>query len=224
MTASIAAHLTAINERLRRAALAVGRDAGSVRLVAVSKFHSQEVVRSALEAGQRLFGENRVQEAKAKFLPLRATYPDIELHLIGPLQTNKTDDAVRIFDVIDTLDRPQLAEALAKAMQKTGRFLPCFIQINSGHEEQKAGIAPEKLGDFLNLCRDTHGLTVAGLMCIPPQAGDPRSHFAALRRLAEAHGLLHISMGMSADFEAAIGEGATEVRIGTAIFGERKKP
>jgi PLP dependent protein len=221
---SIATHIVALRKRLRKTALAAGRSGDSVHLVAVSKFHAEQAVRAALDAGQRLFGENRVQEAKAKFPHLRAAYPDIELHLIGSLQTNKADDAVRVFDVIETLDRPELAEALAKAMRKTGRALPCYIEINSGHEAQKAGIAPEKLGDFLRLCRETHNLTVTGLMCIPPLAEDPRPHFAELRRLAEAHGLPHISMGMSADFETAIEEGATEVRIGTAIFGPRKKP
>jgi PLP dependent protein len=221
---SIISNLATTKERLSKAALTAGRDEGSVRLVAVSKFQPEEAICAALEAGHRLFGENRVQEAKAKFMGLRATWPGIELHLIGALQTNKADDAVRVFDVIETLDRPELAEALAKAMKKAGRTIPCYIEINSGGEAQKAGIAPSSLGDFLRLCRDTHKLTITGLMCIPPQAEDPRPYFRELKRLAEAHGLPHVSMGMSADFEAAIAEGATEVRIGTAIFGERKKP
>jgi len=218
---SIASNLTNVTSRLHAAALAAKRDPASVRLIAVSKYHPSESVLAALEAGQRVFGENRVQEAKAKFPPLRAAYPDIELHLIGPLQTNKADDAVRVFDVIEVLDRIELAEALAKAMRKIGRHLPCYIEINIGLEPQKAGIAPEQLSDFLKLCRDKHGLTITGLMCIPPQGDDPQAAFARLRDLAKAHNLPHISMGMSADFESAIREGATEVRIGTAIFGER---
>jgi hypothetical protein len=218
---SIASNIDALQERLRQTALACGREADSVRLVAVSKFHPQESVVAALEAGQRLFGENRVQEARGKFPFLRAAYPDFELHLIGPLQTNKAEEAVKIFDVIETLDRPELAAALAKAMLKTGRRLPCYIEINIGNEPQKAGIAPEQLGDFLRLCREEHGLEIVGLMCIPPQTEGPQPYFAQLKKLADAHNLPHISMGMSADFEAAIRAGATEVRIGTAIFGER---
>ena len=221
---SISANLTAINQRLRDAVHKTGRKADSVRLVAVSKFHDQDKVREALAAGHRLFGENRVQEAKAKFPELRVAHPDIELHLIGPLQTNKADDAVKIFDVIETLDRPQLAEALAKSMRKAGRSLPCLIEVNIGAESQKAGIEPGKIGDFLALCRDRHGLTIMGLMCIPPQGKDPKPYFVEMRRLAEKHGLSQISMGMSGDFEEAIAEGATLVRIGTAIFGERMKP
>lgn len=218
---SIASNLEAIRSRLRTASLASGRKADDVRLVAVSKFHPQEAVFEALRAGHRLFGENRVQEAKGKFPEIRAQYPDIELHLIGPLQTNKADDAVKVFDVIETLDRPSLAEALAKAMKKAQRFLPCYIEINIGKEAQKAGIAPEQLADFLRFCRDQQGLNIIGLMCIPPQGQDPKPYFAQLRHLAATNKLPHISMGMSGDFEAAIAEGATEVRVGTAIFGER---
>jgi pyridoxal phosphate enzyme (YggS family) len=165
-----------------------------------------------------------VQEAKGKFPDLRAACPDIELHLIGPLQTNKAEEAVKIFDVIETLDRPELAAALSKSMRKTGRTLPCYIEINIGNEAQKAGIRPEQLDDFLRLCRDEHGLKVIGLMCIPPQDENPAPHFARMKQLADTHHLPHLSMGMSADFEIAIQEGATEVRVGTAIFGERKKP
>lgn len=219
----ISANLAAIKERLRKAALEAGRDVDAVRLVAVSKFHPAEAIKEALQAGHRLFGENRVQEAKSKFPELRATYPDIELHLIGPLQTNKADEAVKIFDVIETLDRPQLAAALAKAMRKANRSVPCTIEINVGKEPQKAGIDPENLSDFLRLCREEHGLNVIGLMCIPPQGEDPRPYFARLKQLADAHQLSHISMGMSADFETAVREAATEVRIGTAIFGARVK-
>ncbi len=218
---SISDNIASIIARLRQACLDAGRDVSHVQLVAVSKFHPEESVREALQAGQRLFGENRVQEAKAKFPQLRVVYPNLELHLIGPLQTNKADDAVKIFDVIETLDRPELAAALAKSMRKTGRQLPCYIEINIGHEPQKAGIAPEQLSEFLTLCRDTHGLNIIGLMCIPPADQNPQPYFAKLKKLANAHKLPHISMGMSADFECAIREGATEIRVGTAIFGER---
>lgn len=221
---SISANLAKINQRLADTVSAAGRKADSVRLVAVSKFHPQEAVTEALKAGHRLFGENRVQEAKSKYPDLRTTYPDLELHLIGPLQTNKADDAVKIFDVIETLDRPQLATALAKAMKKLSRHLPCLVEVNIGNEPQKAGIAPERLGEFLKFCCDNCGLKIVGLMCIPPQNEDPKPHFKKLRQLAEQHHLPEISMGMSGDFEQAIQEGATIVRVGTAIFGERIKP
>jgi PLP dependent protein len=220
----IATNLAALQHRIESAAKKAGRNAGTVKLIAVSKFHPVETIREALQAGQRLFGENRVQEAKNKFPALRAMYPDMGLHLIGPLQTNKADEAVKIFDVIETLDRPQLAAALSKSMQKTRRNIPCYIEVNIGHEPQKAGIPPDQLKEFLRLCRDEYGLGVAGLMCIPPQTEDPQPHFSALRRLAETHHLPHLSMGMSADFEIAIQEGATEIRVGTAIFGERPQP
>jgi len=216
-------NLDAITTRIIAAARQANRDPASVRLVAVSKFHPQEAVVEVLKAGHYLFGENRVQEAVAKFAPLRAAYPSIELHLIGPLQTNKAEEAVRHFDVIEVLDRPKLAEALAAAMRKTGRSVPCYIEINSGAEPQKAGILPEALPDFLRLCCDDYGLPITGLMCIPPQGDDPRPHFRRLKELADQHALPNISMGMSADFESAIQEGSTEVRIGTAIFGERTK-
>ena len=172
-----------------------------------------------MAAGQYCFGENRVQEAAEKFAALRT--PELELHLIGPLQTNKAEAAVRLFDVIQTLDRAKLAAALAKAIQKTGCHPRLYVEINSGREAQKAGIAPEALDDFLHLCRDVYALTVTGLMCIPPQTDDPVPHFRLLKGLADRHALPHISMGMSADFSQAIACGATEVRIGTAIFGAR---
>jgi pyridoxal phosphate enzyme (YggS family) len=219
----ISTNLTFVRQKLDEAIQKAGRKLSDVRLIAVSKFHDRDAVKVALQAGQRLFGENRVQEARDKFPPLRESYPDIELHLIGPLQTNKAADAVRLFDVIETLDRPALAEALAKAMTKLDRHVPCYIEINIGKEPQKAGIAPEALADFLKLCRDTYSLTVTGLMCIPPEGRDPRPYFVQVRQLAEQHQLSHISMGMSADYEIAIAERATEVRIGTAIFGERPK-
>lgn len=217
----IADNLTALRTRMDDAAAKAGRTAGSVQMIAVSKFHDADAVRHALQAGQRIFGENRVQEAKAKFPQLRQDYPDIELHLIGPLQTNKAADAVKIFDVIQTLDRPELAAALAKAMQKAGRNLPCYIEINSGGEAQKAGIAPDNLPAFLQLCRHEYGLTITGLMCIPPQGEEPLLYFRQLKNMADTHNLPHVSMGMSADFESAIEAGATVIRIGTAIFGER---
>ena len=217
----IAEQLEQIQSRIHMATQAAGRAESDVRLIAVSKFHSQEAVQEAIDAGQRLFGENRVQEAAAKFPPLRAAHPDLELHLIGPLQTNKADDAVKLFDVIETLDRPQLVEALAKSMQKLDRHPSCYIEINIGNEPQKAGIAPEQLGEFLALCR-SRSLNVTGLMCIPPQGEDPRPFFKAIKKMADEYKLPHLSMGMSADYEMAIAAGATEIRLGTAIFGERK--
>jgi len=211
-----------IKQELAAAAQAAGRDAASVKLIAVSKTQSIDAVRTALGAGQRAFGENRVQEAQSKFAGLRSEYPDLELYLIGPLQTNKAEAAVRLFDVIQTLDRPNLADALAKAIVKTGHTPRFCIEVNIGQEPQKSGIAPDQLGEFLNYCRKL-GLQVEGLMCIPPQDQDPAPHFRALRDLAAPHGLKLLSMGMSGDFATAIACGATEVRIGTAIFGKREK-
>lgn len=216
---TIAVNLAATRRAIAEAAIAAGRDPAGVRLIAVSKFHDGAAVQAAMAAGQYCFGENRVQEAAEKFAALRT--PELELHLIGPLQTNKAEAAVRLFDVIQTLDRAKLAAALAKAIQKTGRHPRLYVEINSGHEAQKAGIAPEALDDFLRLCRDAYALTVSGLMCIPPQTDDPAPHFRLLKDLADRHALPHISMGMSADFTQAIACGATEVRIGTAIFGAR---
>ncbi len=218
---AIADNLRFVRKKIMQAALANGRDPSQIKLVAVSKGKTEADVEAAIAAGQLVFGENRVQEAKAKFANLRAANPALELHLIGPLQTNKADDAVRLFDVIQTLDRPSLAEALAKAIKKTGRVPRLYIEVNSGSEPQKAGVAPEDFGSFLDFCRDACGLAVNGVMCIPPQAGDPTPHFLRLKTLAEQYGLAHISMGMSADFETAIRCGATEVRVGSAIFGER---
>ena len=174
-----------------------------------------------LEAGQRLFGENRVQEAAGKWPALRSAFPEIELHLIGPLQTNKVAEAVGLFDAIETLDREKLARALAGEMAKQGRRPACFVQINTGEEPQKAGIAPSLADPFIALCRGELGLPVEGLMCIPPQDADPAPHFALLRAIARRNALAGLSMGMSGDFETAIAAGATHVRIGTAIFGAR---
>ena len=190
-------------------------------LIAVSKGHTEKDVREALAAGQRVFGENRVQEAQEKFLSLRHDYPDIELHMIGPLQSNKTEAAVQLFDVIQTLDRLSLAEALAKAIRKTGKHPRLYIEINIGNEKQKAGIAPDQLDDFFATCKKLK-LEISGLMCIPPQHEDPRPYFMKMRDLQKRLGLKHLSMGMSSDFETALACGATEVRVGTVIFGKRE--
>ena len=218
----IAANLAAVRARIEAAARAAGRPADAVNLVAVSKTHPADSVRAALEAGQRVFGENRVQEAIAKFPGLRGDYPDLTLHLIGPLQTNKVKEAVAHCDVIETVDRPRLAEALAREMERSGRRLPCFIEVNTGEEPQKAGVLPTDADAFIADCRDRLGLAVNGLMCIPPENEEPALHFALLREIARRNGLDQLSMGMSADFETAIRFGATHVRVGTAIFGARQ--
>jgi pyridoxal phosphate enzyme (YggS family) len=221
---TVAANLAAIRARIAAAATAAGRAAADVHLVAVSKTFAGQAVATALAQGQRLFGENRVQEAQAKYPSLRAANPGLELHLIGPLQTNKVRDAVALFDVIQTVDRPKLAAAIAAETARSGRRPRCFVQVNTGHEPQKAGIAPESADAFLAEARERHGLAVAGLMCIPPADADPAPHFAALREIARRNGLGALSMGMSGDFETAIRFGATHVRIGSAIFGARPKP
>jgi pyridoxal phosphate enzyme (YggS family) len=218
---AIATRLKTVQNQIEAAALAAGRDPRSVVLVAVSKTHGVRAVRQALAAGQRIFGENRVQEAAAKFPQLRADYPDIALHLIGPLQTNKAKEAVALFDVIETVDRPKLAAELAKEMQKSGRRPHCYIQVNIGNEPQKAGVAPHDVSALLALSRDEYRLPVVGLMCIPPAGEDPAPYFAQMAALAKAHRLPILSQGMSADFPAAIAAGATHVRVGTAIFGAR---
>jgi PLP dependent protein len=218
-----AARLAAVKARMGEAAAAAGRTAGDVRLVAVSKTKTAPEVMPALAAGQRLFGENRVQEAAGKWPALREKHPDIELHLIGPLQTNKVAEAVALFDAIESVDREKLARALAAEMAKRGRRPACFIQVNTGEEPQKAGIPPRAADAFIALCRDELGLPVAGLMCIPPVEDAAALHFALLRDIARRNGLSGLSMGMSGDFETAIRYGATHVRIGTAIFGDRPK-
>ena len=217
----VAANLAAVRAQIAEAAEAAGRDPAEVTLVAVGKTHGPEMIEAALDAGQRVFGENRVQEAAGKFPALRERYPDLRLHLIGPLQTNKTRDAVALFDVIETLDRPTLARALAKEVAAGGRAPRCFVQVNTGEETQKAGVAPSETDGFLALCRDELGLPVEGLMCIPPIDEEPSLHFALLREIAKRNGVAGLSMGMSGDYETAIRFGATHVRVGTAIFGPR---
>ena len=209
--------------RIAAARTAAVAPAAETNLVAVAKGHNQERIVPVLEAGHRLFGENRVQEAQAKWPPLRARFPDVELHLIGPLQTNKVRDALDLFDVIETLDRPRLADALKAEIDKrgAGRTTRLFVEVNTGEEAQKAGVAPKGVAGFVAHCRDGLKLPVVGLMCIPPADEEPALHFALLKKLAAECRLACLSMGMSADFETGIRFGATHVRIGTAIFGER---
>ena len=216
--------LMQVRQRLAAAAESVGRDPAAVRLVAVSKTKTADEIRPVLEAGHRLFGENRVQEAAEKWPTLRQAYPDIELHLIGPLQTNKAALAVQLFDAIESVDREKLARFLAAEMARQKRRLPCFVQVNTGAEPQKAGIAPAETDSFVALCRDELNLQVVGLMCLPPLETDPRPHFELLAGIARRNSLASLSMGMSNDFETAIRQGATHVRVGTAIFGERPRP
>lgn len=218
---TIAANLEEVRGLIVSSAVAAGRDPAEVTLVAVSKIHPQSAVREALAAGHRTFGENRVQEAAEKYPDLRAAYPDLRLHLIGPLQTNKVRDAVQLFDVIETLDRPGLVAALAKEAAHVGRDIEVMVQVNTGEEPQKAGILPADADDFIESSLVTAGLAVRGLMCIPPMEEEPAMHFALLAEMAKRHGLEQLSMGMSADFEIAIRLGATHVRVGTAIFGRR---
>jgi PLP dependent protein len=217
----VAENFESILRKIRKAERAAGREEGAAKLVAVSKTQSQEAIRAALAFGQRLFGENRVQEAQAHWSDLRLEYPDLELHLIGPLQTNKVRDAVSLFDCIQTVDREKLASELAREMKAQNKILPCFIQVNTGLEEQKAGIAPDALTDFVSYCKKDYDLDIRGLMCIPPVDEPPALHFALLKKLARENDLRELSMGMSADYERAIALGATYVRIGSALFGER---
>lgn len=218
---AVARNLTDIRGELARAARAAGRQPEAVTLIAVSKTQAQERIEAALASGQRVFGENYVQEAQRHWAGARERWADLELHLIGPLQTNKAKDAVALFDVIQTLDREKLAAALAAAEAKQGLRRRHFVQVNTGEEPQKGGIAPTEALAFAKRCREVHGLDVVGLMAIPPFDEPPAPHFALLRRLGEAAGLAGLSMGMSADYADAVRLGATHVRIGTAIFGER---
>lgn len=220
-TELIANNLAEVKRRIAAACRAAGRDPQQITLVAVSKGHGQDAVAAALAAGHRVFGENRVQEAAAKYPNFKAEFPDLCLHLIGPLQTNKVKEAVALFDAIETVDRPHLAEVLAKEMARQGRRLPCFVEVNIGNEPQKAGVAPGAADAFIALCRTRWELDLRGLMCIPPEGLDAAPYFTALAAIAERNGLPALSMGMSADFETAIRCGATLVRVGTAIFGHR---
>jgi pyridoxal phosphate enzyme (YggS family) len=213
--------LAEVQSRIAAAARAASRDPAAVTLVAVSKTHGAERVEELLRAGHRVFGENRVQEAQAKFPDLKTRYPDLELHLIGPLQTNKARDAVALFDVIESLDRPKLAAELAREMAKQNRRPACFVQINTGEEEQKAGVAPGEADAFIRACIEEHKLPVVGVMCIPPADEEPALHFALLAKIATRNGLKQVSMGMSADYETAVRFGATHVRVGSALFGAR---
>lgn len=216
--------LAEVKAKIAAAMRAAGRDAGSVSLVAVSKTFGADAIRPVLAAGQRVFGENRVQEAMAKWPALRAEFPDVELHLIGPLQSNKAKEAVALFDVIESVDREKIAAELAREMKKQGRALRLYVQVNTGSEPQKAGVEPREAVAFVDRCRDVHGLSIEGLMAIPPAGENPGPHFALLEKLAREAGVEKLSMGMSGDFETAIAFGATGVRVGSAIFGGRPAP
>jgi len=216
-------HLAAVTQEIAEACRAAGREVSSVTLIAVSKTFPAEDIVPVIAAGQRVFGENRVQEAKGKWPGLCDATPGIELHLIGPLQSNKAKEAVALFDAIHSVDRPSIAEALAKEIAKQGRQPKLFVEINTGAEAQKAGVIPEKADEFIAECREKYGLSVAGLMCIPPFEEAPAPHFALTAKIAARNGLKLLSMGMSADFATAIAFGATHVRVGTAIFGGRPK-
>ena len=213
--------LAEVEARVAAAAAAAKRDVALVRLIAVSKTFEAPAIVPTLEAGHRRFGENRVQEAKGKWPGLRQRFPDIELHLIGPLQSNKAREAVELFDAIHSIDRPKIAKAVGEEMARQGKRLELFIQVNTGEEPQKAGVLPKELAEFAGYCRDELKLAIAGLMCIPPLDEEAGVHFAFLSRLAGDLGVAGLSMGMSADFEAAIAFGATHVRVGSAIFGQR---
>jgi hypothetical protein len=215
------ARLIQIRAAIARAEADAGRAPGSVALVAVSKTFAASDIEPVLAAGQRIFGENRVQEAQGKWLALKQRWPDVELHLIGPLQSNKAREAVALFDVIHTVDRSSIATALAREIARQGRTPRLLIQVNTGEEAQKAGVAPLEADAFIARCRGEYGLAIEGLMCIPPLDQAPGPHFALLAKIARRNGLSVLSMGMSADFETAIELGATHVRLGTAIFGHR---
>ena len=221
VTERLPSGLGLVEEAIRRACKAAGRDRASVTLVAVSKTFDADAVKPVIEAGQLVFGENRVQEAKAKWPALMAAYRGIALHLIGPLQSNKTKEAVALFDAIHSVDRPSLCEALAKEFRIQERRPQLFVQLNTGEEPQKAGIAPAEADSFIASCRQKYGLPICGLMCIPPVNEPPAPHFALTAKIAARNGLKNLSMGMSADFATAIALGATHVRVGSAIFGHR---
>jgi pyridoxal phosphate enzyme (YggS family) len=223
----VAANLAEVKGRIARAAAEWRRAPGDVHLVAVGKTHPAEAIEAALQAGHRLFGENRVQEAAAKFPALRARHPDLRLHLIGPLQTNKIRQAIETCDAIETVDRDKLAQGIAAELAKpelakSGKRIDLFIQVNTGEEAQKAGVLPAEADAFIRRCREDYALPVVGLMCIPPAEENAAPHFALLGEIAKRHGLAQLSMGMSGDYELAIQLGATHVRVGTAIFGARE--
>jgi pyridoxal phosphate enzyme (YggS family) len=222
-TGDVASRLAQVQDKISAAARGAGRDPGSVTLIAVTKTFAVQRIEEAIAAGQRLFGENRVQEAKAKWPEIKERHSGIELHLIGPLQSNKVREAVTVFDVIHTVDRSKIAQALAEEMTRAGKRPRLLVQVNTGEEAQKAGVFPAHTEGFVATCRDTFGLSIDGLMCIPPFDETPAPHFALLAKLARRLGLKELSMGMSGDFEQAIAFGATDVRIGTAIFGARTK-
>jgi len=213
--------LADVRQKITIAEKEAGRTAGSVTLVAVSKTFEADAITPVLEAGQRVFGENRVQEAQGKWPALRDAFPDIELHLIGPLQSNKAREAVALFDVIETVDREKIAQELAREIARQGRAPRLYVQVNTGEEPQKAGIAPREAADFVARCREVHALSIEGLMCIPPADENPGPHFALLGEIARKAGVAKLSMGMSGDYESAIAFGATSVRVGSAIFGIR---
>ena len=220
----VADRLGEIERKIAQACAQAGRDRSAVTLVAVSKTFAADAIGPVIAAGQHVFGENRVQEAKGKWPALKTAHPALELHLIGPLQSNKAKEAVALFDAIHTVDRPSVCAALAKEIEKQNRHPQLLVEINTGAEPQKAGVLPENADSFLRECRETYGLTIAGLMCIPPFDEPPAPHFALTAKIAARNGLTILSMGMSADYEIAIRFGATHVRVGTAIFGERAKP
>ncbi len=213
--------IASVRDDIASACREAGRDPSSVTLVAVSKTFGADAIAPVVAAGQRVFGENRVQEAKAKWPPLIAAHPGIELHLIGPLQSNKAREAVALFDAVHSLDRASLAETLSKEIKKQGRQPLLFVEINTGAEPQKAGVLPQDTDAFVATCRDSYGLEISGLMCIPPHNEAPAPHFALTAKIARRNGLKFLSMGMSADFKTAIAFGATHVRVGSAIFGVR---
>jgi len=213
--------LLEVEKEIARACSEAGRERSSVTLIAVSKTFAADVITPVIESGQRVFGENRVQEAKAKWPALIAAYPDIILHLIGPLQSNKAKEAVALFHAVHSIDRPSICQALAKEIESQKRHPELFVQINTGEEPQKAGVAPCEADAFIARCRETYGLSISGLMCIPPVNEAPAPHFALTAKIAARNGLAKLSMGMSADFATAIKFGATHVRVGSAIFGHR---
>jgi pyridoxal phosphate enzyme (YggS family) len=219
--ADAASRLAAVRAEITRACREAGRDPQTVKLIAVSKTFAAGAIEPVIAAGQRVFGENRVQEAKAKWPPLQARHPGLELHLVGPLQSNKARDAVALFDAIHSVDRASLCEALAKEIGRQNRRPLLFVEVNTGAEPQKAGVLPEETDEFIRTCRATYGLEIGGLMCIPPQEEAAAPHFALTAKIAARNELKFLSMGMSADYTTAIALGATHIRVGTAIFGER---